>query len=150
VPAPKDDTEKAADAIGQGRVELSPLAMALVAADVQRGAAVIPSLIAGTPATPKTGSPPAGPPAGVLPALRDMMRAVVTDGTAKLLASVPGPPIAGKTGTAEFGTATPPQAHAWFIGYRGDFAFAVFVQNGESSSKTAVPMARTFLTTLGS
>lgn len=150
VPAPKDDTEKAADAIGQGRVELSPLAMALVAAAVQRGGAVVPSLIAGTPATPKTGSPPAGPPTAVLPALRDMMRAVVTDGTAKLLATLPGAPVSGKTGTAEFGTATPPQAHAWFIGYRGDFAFAVFVQNGESSSKTAVPMARTFLTALGS
>jgi cell division protein FtsI/penicillin-binding protein 2 len=75
---------------------------------------------------------------------------VVTDGTAKPLATVAGPPISGKTGTAEFGTATPPQAHAWFIGFRGDMAFAVFVQNGESSSTTAVPMARTFLTNLGS
>ena len=36
VPAPKDDTEKAADAIGQGRVEVSPLTMALVSAAVAR------------------------------------------------------------------------------------------------------------------
>jgi cell division protein FtsI/penicillin-binding protein 2 len=150
LPPPADATEKAADAIGQGKVEVSPLAMALVAAAVAKGSAVTPSLLAGTPATPTAGPAPAGPPAAVLPALRDMMRAVVSEGTATLLAGLPGQPVAGKTGTAEFGTATPPQAHAWFIGYRGDLAFAVFIQNGESSSRTAVPVAKTFLTALGS
>ncbi len=149
VPAPADDTEKAADAIGQGKVEVSPLAMALVAAAVAKGSAVTPMLLAGTPAAPTGGARPAGPPAAVLPALRDMMRAVVSEGTATLLAGLPGPPVSGKTGTAEFGTATPPQAHAWFIGYRGDLAFAVFVQNGQSSTRTAVPVAKTFLTALG-
>jgi cell division protein FtsI/penicillin-binding protein 2 len=149
LPAPRDATEKAADAIGQGKVEVSPLAMALVAAAVAKGSAVTPSLLAGTPATPSAGPKPAGPPAAVLPPLRDMMRAVVTEGTATLLAGLPGAPVAGKTGTAEFGAATPPQAHAWFIGYRGDLAFAVFVQNGESSTRTAVPVAKAFLTALG-
>lgn len=148
VPAPKDDTEKAADAIGQGRVEVSPLAMALVAAAVRKGSAVLPSLLAGTVATPTAGVP-AGPPAAVLPALRDMMRAVVTDGTARALADLPGAPVAGKTGTAEYGTAVPPRSHAWFVGYRGDLAFAVFVQDGQSSGTTAVPVARTFLAALG-
>jgi cell division protein FtsI/penicillin-binding protein 2 len=147
VPTPKDDTEKAADAIGQGRVEVSPLIMALVAAGVQRGEAVAPSLVVGIRAEP-SGREPDGPPPAVLPALRDMMRAVVTSGTATPLASLPGTPVSGKTGTAEFGTATPPHAHAWFIGYRGDLAFAVFVQDGESSHTSAVPMARTFLTAL--
>jgi cell division protein FtsI/penicillin-binding protein 2 len=149
VPAPQDDTEKAADAIGQGTVEVSPLAMALVAATVAKGAPVTPSLLAGAPAAPDGGATPAGPPARVLPALRDMMRAVVTEGTATLLADLPGEPVYGKTGTAEHGTATPPQAHAWFIGYRGDLAFAVFVQDGQSSKRTAVPIAKTFLTGLG-
>jgi cell division protein FtsI/penicillin-binding protein 2 len=146
VPAPRDDTEKAADAIGQGRVEVSPLAMALVAAAVAKGGGVVPALVAGQPAA---GPPPAGPPAAVLPALRDMMRAVVTDGTASALASVPGGPVSGKTGTAEYGTAVPPRSHAWFTGFRGDLAFAVFVQDGESSKTTAVPVARTFLTAAG-
>ena len=145
VPAPKDDTEKAADAIGQGRVEVSPLAMALVSAAVARGAAVTPSLLAGTPATPAAGAP-AGPPAESLAALRDMMRAVVTDGTAAELASVPGGAVSGKTGTAEYGTAVPPRSHAWFAGFRGDLAFAVFVQDGQSGRTTAVPVARAFLT----
>jgi cell division protein FtsI/penicillin-binding protein 2 len=148
VPTPKDDTEKAADAIGQGRVEVSPLAMALVAAGVQHGEAVAPALVTGIPAAPG-GRQPDGPPPAVLPALRDMMRAVVTSGTATELADIPGAPISGKTGTAEYGTAVPPRAHAWFIGYRGDFAFAVFVYDGESSHTAAVPMAHTFLTALG-
>lgn len=142
VPAPKDDTEKAADAIGQGRVEVSPLAMALATAAVAKGGPVVPALVADQPAA---GQAPAGPPAAVLPALRDMMRAVVTEGTAAALAPLPGA-VSGKTGTAEYGTAVPPRSHAWFTGWRGDLAFAVFVQDGQSSKTTAVPVARAFLT----
>ncbi|HEV7657053.1 MAG TPA: penicillin-binding transpeptidase domain-containing protein [Mycobacteriales bacterium] len=145
VPAPKDDTEKAADAIGQGRVEVSPLTMALIAAQVAKGGPVVPALIDG--ADP-AGAAPAGPPAAVLPALREMMRAVVTEGTATLLSGVPGGPVSGKTGTAEYGTAVPPRSHAWFTGFQGDLAFAVFVQDGQSSGTTAVPVARSFLTGL--
>ncbi|HST66712.1 MAG TPA: penicillin-binding transpeptidase domain-containing protein [Mycobacteriales bacterium] len=146
VPAPKDDTEKAATAIGQGRVEVNALTMALIAAQVQQGGPVVPQLIQG--AEP-AGETPAGPPAAVLPALRDMMRAVVTDGTATLLDGVPGGPVAGKTGTAEFGTKVPPDSHAWFTGFQGDLAFAVFVQDGQSSGTTAVPVAKAFLAGLG-
>jgi cell division protein FtsI/penicillin-binding protein 2 len=116
---------------------------------VAKGGPVTPALLAGRPAAPAGGGSPAGPPAAVLPALRDMMRAVVTEGTATALADLPGGPVAGKTGTAEYGSGTPPRSHAWFIGYRGDLAFAVFVQNGQSSGRTAVPIAKTFLTTLG-
>ena len=145
VPAPRDDTEKAADAIGQGRVEVSPLAMALASAAVVRGGPVTPVLVAGESAG---GTTPAGPPAAVLPALRDMMRAVVTEGTATALRDLPGAPVSGKTGTAEYGTASPPRSHAWFTGFRGDLAFAVFVQDGQSSKTTAVPVSRAFLTGL--
>ena len=64
VPVPKDDTEKAAEAIGQGRVEVSPLTMALISAQVAKGGPVVPSLIAGAPAA----GPAAGRSAGRGPA----------------------------------------------------------------------------------
>ena len=40
--------------------------------------------------------------------------------------------VHGKTGTAEFGTKNPPETHAWFVGYQGDVAFAVLVEEGKS------------------
>jgi cell division protein FtsI/penicillin-binding protein 2 len=48
-PAPAGQTEKAADAIGQGRVLVSPLAMAEVAGAAQSGRPVAPSLLDGAP-----------------------------------------------------------------------------------------------------
>jgi cell division protein FtsI/penicillin-binding protein 2 len=76
------------------------------------------------------------------------MRAVVTRGTATNLTGVPGPAVFGKTGTAEHGTTSPPQADSWFTGYQGDLAFAVFVENGQTSGVLANPVAQKFLTAL--
>jgi cell division protein FtsI/penicillin-binding protein 2 len=83
----------------------------------------------------------------VLDALRPMMRQVVLSGTATALGD--RGEVYGKTGTAEYGDATPPQAHGWFVGYRlggasGDIAFAVLVEGGGSSS-VAVGVTDTFL-----
>ena len=68
----------------------------------------------------------------------------MTDGTGTA-AAVAGQPIAGKTGTAEFGTDTPPRTHAWFIGFRDDLAFAVVVEGGGVGGRVAAPIAHTFL-----
>ena len=73
-----------------------------------------------------------------------MMRAVVTEGSATQLA--PLGEVYGKTGTAEFTGAG--QAHGWFVGYRGDVAFAVLVVDGGSST-AAVEVAARFLAALG-
>ena len=82
--------------------------------------------------------------------LRSLMRSVVTDGTAKqALGHLPGPPVQGKTGTAEFGSGDPPATHAWFIGYRGDLAFAVLVEGGGVGGAVAAPVAAAFLRALG-
>ncbi len=143
IPQPVDATELAADAIGQGRVLASPFAMALVAATVAKGSVPDPSLVAGQPA--KATHPPTQPPAGVVGSLRTFMRATVTEGTASALRPVAGDPVYGKTGTAEYGTKTPPDAHAWFVGYQGDVAFACFVYGGQSSKTAAVPLAKRFL-----
>ncbi len=143
VPAPRSQTDKAAALIGQGRVLASPMAMAAVAASVVEGRAVVPRLLLDVP---EPGATPAHPlteqEAG---ALRDMMRAVVTEGTATFLADVPGPEVGAKTGTAEFGTEVPPQTHAWMIATRGDLAVSVFVEVGQSGSHTAGPLLESFL-----
>ena len=75
------------------------------------------------------------------------MRQVVTSGTASALQDVPGQPVYGKTGTAEYDD-NPAHTHAWFVGWQGDVAFAVFVEQGGSGSATAVPIAERFLRAL--
>lgn len=138
VPAPTSDTGKAASLIGQGKVQASPMVMAAVAASVADGRAVVPRLLPDNPV------PEAEPDQPLTQqeadALQDMMRAVVTEGTSTFLGDVPGPPVGAKTGTAEFGTSTPLQTHAWMIAYQGDLAVAVFVEVGQSGSQTAGPI----------
>ena len=72
---------------------------------------------------------------------------MVLSGTARALAG--RGEVYGKTGTAEFGSKTPPDSHGWFMGYRlggpqGDLAFAVLVEGGQSSS-IAVAVTDAFL-----
>ncbi|MGY1711831.1 penicillin-binding transpeptidase domain-containing protein [Geodermatophilus sp. SYSU D00758] len=153
VPADSTGTGAAADAIGQGEVLMSPAQMALVAAGIASGRPAAPvEVVGGEPAGPA----PAAPDAAVLEALRSMMREVVLSGTATALAD--RGEVHGKTGTAEYGSSTPPDAHGWFTGYRlggpaddggaGDLAFAVLVEGGGSSS-AAVAVTDAFLGALG-
>jgi len=51
--------------------------------------------------------------------------------------------VYGKTGTAQYGTGT--HSHGWFIGYRGDVAFAVLVEGGGLGADSAGPVANAFL-----
>ncbi|RBY79710.1 penicillin-binding transpeptidase domain-containing protein [Blastococcus sp. TF02A-26] len=148
VPSDSTGTTKAANAIGQGQVLMSPVQMALVAAGIASGTPAAPvEVVGGEPA----GAAPAGPAPAVLDALRPMMREVVLSGTASALAD--RGEVYGKTGTAEFGQATPPESHGWFVGYQlagpqGDIAFAVLVEAGQSSS-AAVGVTDAFLGGLG-
>ncbi|MEP6814110.1 MAG: penicillin-binding transpeptidase domain-containing protein [Marmoricola sp.] len=147
VPAASSDTEGAADMIGQGKVQASPMTMATVAASVKKGSLVVPRLLpdtksdVGAPARPLTAKE-----AGQL---RRLMRGVVTDGSGRLLLGLPGAPVLAKTGTAEYGTASTPGAplrtHAWMIAIHGDLAVAVFVADGSSGSGTAGPILKEFL-----
>jgi cell division protein FtsI/penicillin-binding protein 2 len=54
----------------------------------------------------------------------------------------------GKTGTAEFGNGNPPETHAWFIGFRGNLAYAVIVEGGGVGGAVAAPLAAGFLRAL--
>jgi cell division protein FtsI/penicillin-binding protein 2 len=139
-------TELAAATFGQGATAVSPLAMAGATAAVARGRFIQPKLVAdpAPPAPAADGPELAG--SSVQP-LRTMMREVVTKGTAKGLADVPGKPVSGKTGTAEFKDGEE-ETHAWFVGWQGDVAFAVMVEKGGGGAEAAVPVAERFLTAL--
>jgi cell division protein FtsI/penicillin-binding protein 2 len=141
VPPPSDRADLAAEAFGQGRVTASPLQMATVAATVANGRWHHPSLVSGGAAEPGDAPEPLDP--KVATTLRTLMREVVTNGTAAP-ANLPAG-TGGKTGTAEFGTGDPLPTHAWFIGFRGDLAFAVVVEDGGVGGKVAAPVAARFL-----
>ena len=126
-------------AIGQGRVEASPLLMATVAAAVESGTWRTPLLL------PSADQEQRPLPPEVAAGLRSLMRSAVADGTGAA-ADLTGAPVAGKTGTAE--TGDPSRTHAWFVGYRDGLAVSVFVERGESGSRTAAPVAARFLEAL--
>jgi cell division protein FtsI/penicillin-binding protein 2 len=139
--------EQTAAAFGQGTTQVSPLAMAGVSAAVARGQWKQPNvLLDPAPAKPAPDGPQLK--AESVDKLRTMMREVVTKGSGTALKDVPGDPVYGKTGTAEFDN-NPAHTHAWFTGYQGDIAFAVFVENGGGGSAVAVPIAEKFLRQLG-
>ncbi|XVX20919.1 penicillin-binding transpeptidase domain-containing protein [Actinomycetota bacterium] len=146
VPASNGATDKAAGAIGQGRDLASPLAMAVMAGNVARGSVIAPSLV--TDPAPKAA--PKGEPldAEAVATLRTLMRGVVTSGSGTALKDAPGGEVFGKSGTAEFGEADPPETHAWFVGWQGETAFAVLVEKGRSGGSVAAPVAKEFLTQL--
>jgi cell division protein FtsI/penicillin-binding protein 2 len=135
-PLPESPAELAQAAIGQGRVEASPLHMATVAAAAATGTWRSPHLVAGGAVEERA------LPDGVQPALAALLRAAVEDGTGRA-ADRPG--VHGKTGTAEFGAGEVLASHAWFIGWRHDLAFAVVVEGGGGGGAVAAPVAGHFL-----
>jgi penicillin-binding protein 1A len=84
--------------------------------------------------------------ADVLAQMRSMLRAVITEGTGKVAAEVPGV-SGGKTGT------TDEYRDAWFIGYDNTYTTGVWVGNdgnepmgtGESGGAAAAPIWRDFM-----
>ncbi|GAA3741808.1 hypothetical protein HDA32_003386 [Spinactinospora alkalitolerans] len=141
-PTPDSTTLLAASSIGQGRVLTSPLHMATVPAAVADGSWRSPVLVT-DPAVPDQPEPHQ---IGNAEALRSMMRAVVTDGTAED-AGFSGE-VYGKTGSAEFGTAEEGEeleTHAWFVGFEDDIAFSVVVEGGGGGGSVAAPLGAKFL-----
>ncbi len=81
--------------------------------------------------------------------LSNLLRAVVTNGSAQELMSLP---VAcyGKTGSAEFTRSDGSRGtHAWFVGYAGakdpDIVIAVIAEDAGSGSEVAVPIAHAVL-----
>ncbi|HEU0086124.1 MAG TPA: penicillin-binding transpeptidase domain-containing protein [Pseudonocardiaceae bacterium] len=144
VPSAESRVQRAENGFGQGKVLATPFGMALVASTVAAGGQVpTPALVRGMPTTMTAHPAPPHPgqmlPSGVAGGLRAMMRAVVTQGTGSALAGQPD--LHGKTGTAEF---SPTGSHGWFVGFRGDLAFATLVVDAGSSGP-AVDVSGRFL-----
>jgi cell division protein FtsI/penicillin-binding protein 2 len=142
VDEPQSETGAAANMIGQGTVLASPMAMATVLASVVRGETVLPVLLTEHDVEQVTLAQPLT--AKEARALRTLLHAVVTEGSGAGLADVPGVAVA-KTGTAEFERDGQVATHAWMIASKGDLAVAVFVEVGESGSRTAGPLLEGFL-----
>lgn len=130
----------AANLFGQGTVETSALGMAAVAASIADGRTVHPWLVE------REDHPQEG---GLTEEegeqLRELMHGTVDYGTLSSLDPIPGPHVYAKTGTAEAGTDDDSYSHTWVIGFQGDLAVAVFLEEGEWGSSTNGPLMREFL-----
>lgn len=143
----------AQEAIGQHNDQMTPLQMAMVASAVaNHGVLMAPYLVARelspdssviSQASPRELDRAVTP--NVADELTSMMEGVVNSGTGTA-AQIPGVQVAGKTGTAQHGTAAP---YAWFIAFapaaNPRVAIAVLVENtqpGDTGGKVAAPIAR--------
>ncbi|KAB1143984.1 penicillin-binding protein [Streptomyces luteolifulvus] len=134
--------DTAANLIGQGQVQMSPLDMASVTATAITGRfrqpVIVPlSLDDREPATAQ------GLSANTVSQLRAMMNRTATSGTAAgVMAQLSGS-IGAKTGSAEVdGKAV---ANSWFTGYRDDIAAAAMTEGGGHGSDAAGPVVRDVL-----
>jgi peptidoglycan glycosyltransferase len=144
-----DDVLLASSGFGQGQLAVTPLQMVLVAATIANG---------GVEPSPYLVSQIRDPDGGVIETRHpDARGLVIRPDSARTMnqfmlaavgefgqsAGLSGMDVAGKTGTAETGTAAAP--HSWFIGYapaaQPRIALAVIVENGGAGSQAAGPVA---------
>jgi hypothetical protein len=137
-PASASGSELAQEAFGEGQLTASPLAMASIAATIASGRFRQPYVAAGGPLV--TARP--------LPAttdtwLKEMMRAVVTSGTAAPIGFGPG--IYAKTGTADIDGQGEP--NSWLIAFdpSEDVAVGCLVVDAGYGAQFAGPEVKAFL-----
>lgn len=138
---PAGEGALAADLIGAGDVQVSPLGMALTASVVASGRWHAPSLVWGM--TDPSAAPRTAVSSQVLAALRSLMQAAMQ--TPRNKAANVGGNVAGQTGSAPFGSGQ--LRSNWFVGYQGDIAFAVVQLSNAATTPaaSAVPLAAAFL-----
>ncbi|MDT0464406.1 penicillin-binding transpeptidase domain-containing protein [Streptomyces gibsoniae] len=138
--------DRAANAIGQGQVQMSPLNMASVTATATTGTFRQPYLV-----SPKLDdrrlATAKGLPSGTVAQLRSMMRLTATEGTAARAMSGLAGDIGAKTGSAEVDGQA--KSNSWFTGYRDDMAAAAMTQQGGHGGDAAGPIVAAVLRTSG-
>jgi hypothetical protein len=134
--------DTAANMIGQGQVQLSPLNMASVTATAMTGRFRQPVIV-----SPKLDdrelATAQGLSASTVAQLRAMMNRTATSGTAAgVMAGLSGS-IGAKTGSAEVDGQS--RSNSWFTGYRGDIAAAAMTQDGGHGIDAAGPIVAAVL-----
>jgi hypothetical protein len=137
-PASASGSELAEEAFGEGKLVASPIAMASVAATVANGSFEQPWLVQGAKRVSATPLP-----AATVTYLHEMMRAVVTSGTAAGIGF--GPNVYAKTGTAD--VVGQGQPNSWLIAFDSsrDVAVACLVVNAGYGAQFAGPEVKAFL-----
>jgi Penicillin binding protein transpeptidase domain/NTF2-like N-terminal transpeptidase domain len=137
-PASASGSELAQEAFGEGQLTATPLAMASVAATVSSGTFKQPILVPGTKQVTATPLP-----ASTQSQLKELMRAVVTSGTAAPIGF--GPSVYAKTGTAQIQGQEQP--NSWIIAFDPgkDVAIACLVVNAGYGAQFAGPEVKAFL-----
>lgn len=151
----KSDTELAATVIGQGKLLVTPLQMALICAGIANDGVIMkPYLVKSVSdrngeilTTTFTKKLYRFTDAKTANQVTDMMVEVVKNGTGKR-AAISGITVAGKTGTAQNEKSSQGgYDHAWFIGFAPaedpEIAIAVLLENqAEDGGQVAAPIAR--------
>ena len=137
-PASASGSELAQEAFGEGQLTASPIAMASVAATVSYGTFRQPILLTGTKQV--TAAPL---PASTGSQLKQMMREVVTSGTAAGIGF--GPTVYAKTGTASIQGQDQP--NSWLVAFDPvkDIAVGCLVVNAGYGAQFAGPEVNAFL-----
>jgi len=158
LPKPKglSKLELGESAIGQGRVLVTPLSMAMVAAAIANGGNVMAPTLVAEVRNPSgvmiKSTEPEKLWTAVSKTIADILTTVMTltvkEGTGTA-AALRGVQVAGKTGSAQNPHG---QTHAWFIGFapaeQPRVAVAVIVENAGSGGREAAPIAGEIIQTV--
>lgn len=148
--------ELAWSGIGQGRVLVTPLHMAMIAGGIANDGVMMeprllsavtssqgnPRVLLGARAYKRACTPE------IAAVIKEYMIACVQSGTGTR-AQISGYTVAGKTGSAEISDDKTVNTHAWFVGFIDDakhpLAIAVVVEKGGSGGSIAAPIAQRVL-----
>jgi hypothetical protein len=138
--------DTAANLIGQGQVQMSPLNMASVTATAKTGTFRQPVIVARS-LDDRQLATAQGLPSSTSAQLRAMMNRTATSGTAAGVMSGLGGNIGAKTGSAEVDGQS--RSNSWFTGYRNDVAAAAMTQDGGHGIDAAGPIVAAVLRASG-